>query len=327
MLGASCLILHQQNLSRFAVQQAARRANCTARNDSPAIHSSACMKPLPPPVVVLTADWRLPMKILYQIKFAAAVAAVIAVPTMNYSAHAQQGATVPTDPGLKAGTGPINPGSPQQAPSQSSAATDIPTPDEARRAFLTPVSKQPSAGTVPNAPRPEAPTTGGPGANQESKNAVGGPQGLTTHGTVPTPGSGTSSAQAAPTGPNSTAGAEPPPSGPIGSFGETIPAKFSERNDILDRVPIMAWPLPLTDQQRKQVYDAVMADQSPPVAGADALKPSSELSTEQALNGMRPLPESVRSIEGLGKLQYVRANNKVLLVEPSTRTVIDQITS
>jgi hypothetical protein len=62
------------------------------------------------------------------------------------------------------------------------------------------------------------------------------------------------------------------------------------------------------------------------VAGADALKPTSELSTEQALNGMRSLPESVRSIEGLAKLQYLKANNKVLLVEPSTRTVVDQIT-
>jgi hypothetical protein len=258
------------------------------------------------------------MKILHRIKLAAVVAAVIAVPTMIYPAHAEESATVPTDPSFKAGTGQINPGSTEQAPSQSSKVTDIPTPDEARRAFLTPVSKQPSAGNVPNAPSPEAQTVGGPRADQESKNAVGGPQGLTT--------GGKSDAQAGSTG-ATTAGAEPAPSGPIGSFGETIPAKFSKRNDILDRVPIMAWPLPLTDQQRKQVYDAVMADQSPPVAGADALKPTSELSTEQALNGMRPLPESVHSIEGLGKLQYLKANNKVLLVEPSTRTVVDQITS
>ncbi len=41
---------------------------------------------------------------------------------------------------------------------------------------------------------------------------------------------------------------EPPPSGPIGSFGQTIPAKFSKRNDILDHVPIMAIPLPLSDR-------------------------------------------------------------------------------
>ena len=264
---------------------------------------------------------------MHQIKLAAAVAAVIAVPTLNCLAGAEESATVPTDPGFKADTGQINPGATEPVPFESSNVTDIPTPDEARRALLTPVSKQPSVGNVPNVSRADAQTFGGPSANQESKNAVGGPQGLTTSGTVPTPGGGKADAQPASPGPGSTASAEPAPSGPIGSFGETIPAKFSKRNDILDRVPIMAWPLPLTDQQRKQVYEAVMADQSPPVAGADALKPTSELSTDQALSGMRPLPDSVRNIEGLGKLQYVKANNKVLLVEPSTRTVVDQITS
>jgi hypothetical protein len=89
----------------------------------------------------------------------------------------------------------------------------------------------------------------------------------------------------------------------------------------------MALPLPLSDEQRKQIYDAVMADNSQPVTGADALKPASELSTDQALNGMRPLPESLHAIEGLSKLRYVKAKDKVLLVEPSTRTVVDQITS
>jgi hypothetical protein len=264
---------------------------------------------------------------MHQIKLAAAVAAVIAVPTLNCLAGAEESATVPTDPGFKADTGQINPGATNPLPFESSKVTDIPTPDEARRALLTPISKQPSVGNVPNVSRPDTQTFGGPSANQESKNAVGGPQGLTTSGTVPTPEGGKADAQPTSPGPGSTASAEPAPSGPIGSFGETIPAKFSKRNDILDRVPIMAWPLPLTDQQRKQVYDAVMADQSQPVAGADALKPASELSTDQALNGMRPLPDSVRNIEGLGKLQYIKANNKVLLVEPSTRTVVDQITS
>jgi hypothetical protein len=89
----------------------------------------------------------------------------------------------------------------------------------------------------------------------------------------------------------------------------------------------MALPLPLTDEQRKQIFDAVMADKAQPVAGADELKPASELSTDQTLNGMRPLPESLRGIEAVEKLHYVKAKNKVLLVEPSTRTVVDQITS
>jgi hypothetical protein len=242
------------------------------------------------------------MKKMHQLKLAAAVAAVLTLPGISAPASAEESATVPTDPGFKAGTGQINPGFQQQAPSQSSEVTNIPTPEESRRALMTPISKQPSAGDTASAPRPEAQTFGGPNTKQESQNAAGGPQGSSAMG-------------------------EPPPSGPIGSVGETIPAKFSKRNDILDRTPTMALPLPLTDQQRMQIYDAVMADNSQPVAGADALKPASELSTDQALNGTRPLPESLRGIDGLGNLQYVKARNKVLLVEPSIRTVVDEINS
>jgi hypothetical protein len=83
----------------------------------------------------------------------------------------------------------------------------------------------------------------------------------------------------------------------------------------------------LTDEQRKQIYDAVMAEKSSPVAGADALKPASELSPNQALNEMRPLPESVRGIADVSRLYYIKAKDKVLLIEPNMRTVVDQITA
>ena len=246
---------------------------------------------------------------------------------INGLARAEESATVPTNPGFNGNTGQINPGSTHQVTSQSKEAIDIPTPEESRRALLEPYSKQPSLGGTPTQPRPEAQTFGGPNANQESQNAVGGPQGLTTAGTTPAPGASSASKASGQKAPTSSATDEPPPSGPIGSFGQTIPAKFSKRNDILDRTPIMAWPLPLTDQQRMQIFDAVMSDSSPPVAGADALKPASELSPDQALSGMRPLPESVRSIDGVERLYYLKAPRKILLVEPATRTVVGEIGS
>jgi len=115
------------------------------------------------------------------------------------------------------------------------------------------------------------------------------------------------------------------PSGPIGSVGETIPAKFSRRNAILDQVQTMAWPLALTDQQRKQIYDAVMASGSQSVADADALAPASELSTDQALSAMHPLPPAVRHIDGIANLYSIKGKTKVLLVEPATRTVVGDI--
>jgi hypothetical protein len=76
-----------------------------------------------------------------------------------------------------------------------------------------------------------------------------------------------------------------------------------------------------------QIFDAVMSDASEPVAGADALKPASELSPDQALSGMHPMPESVRSIDGVQRLYYLKAKGKVLLVEPATRTVVGEIGS
>ncbi len=54
---------------------------------------------------------------------------------------------------------------------------------------------------------------------------------------------------------------------------------------------------------------------------------ASELSTNQALNETHPLATSVRDIGVVKLLQYVKTKDKVLLVEPATRTVVDQIPS
>jgi hypothetical protein len=271
-----------------------------------------------------------------QFTLSVALAAALAASAMG-GAIAEQSATVPTDPGFKPDTGQINPGVEEQAPTQSSEIVSIPTPEESRAALMMPISKQPSAGTMPTDPRPDLQSAtspkqtqieDAPKAQRESQNAAGGPEGLTTAGSTPVSNGPTGAPSASvTTGKGSSASSEPPPSGPIGSVGETIPAKFSRRNDILDRTPIMAWPLPLSDGQRKQIYDAVMAEKSQPVAGADALIPASELSPNQALNGMRPLPESVRGIDGVSRLYYIKAKDKVLLIEPNVRTVVGQITA
>jgi hypothetical protein len=217
----------------------------------------------------------------------AGVAAILTLSSLG-AVLAQNEPKQSINPGQNPSTGQINSGSAPQA-SQSSEAGNIPATEEARAALMQPISRQPSAGD-------------------------------STPGTT---GSADRQSQAQ----NSGAANEPPPSGPIGSFGQTIPAKFSKRNDVLDRLPIMAWPLRLTDEQRKQIYDAVMAEKSSPVAGADALKPASELSPNQALNEMRPLPESVRGIADVSRLYYIKAKDKVLLIEPNVRTVVDQITA
>jgi len=217
------------------------------------------------------------------------VAAAVLLYSLGAAVFAQDEPRRPINPGLVPNTGQINTGAAPQPWSKSAEVDNIPAPDEAWAALVQPISRQPSAGG--------GATTTGTGGQQP-------------------PASGTINASS-----------EPPPSGPIGSFGQTIPAKFSKRNDILDHLPTMAIPLPLTQEQRKQIYDAVMAEKSQPVVGADALELASELSPNQALNGMRPLPESVRSIDGVSRLYYIKAKDKVLLIEPNVRTVVGQITA
>lgn len=130
--------------------------------------------------------------------------------------------------------------------------------------------------------------------------------------------------------PGATIGAASPvaaAAGPVGATGQTMPAKFSQRNDTLDRVPVMAWPLPLSDQDRGRIHQAAMADKTPVATDAAQLKPASELTSKQALNEIHPLPASVRDMPGLGKLGYIKTKNKIFLVDPDTRIVVDEIAS
>jgi hypothetical protein len=117
----------------------------------------------------------------------------------------------------------------------------------------------------------------------------------------------------------------PTPAGPIGASPQTVPAKYSQRNDLLDHVPMMAWPLRLDAQQRQQIYQAVMSDASKPANGTEKLKPATRVSFEQTLE-MRPLPTQLAQIDALQGLEYIKTENKVLLVRPTNRTVVDEIT-
>ena len=83
--------------------------------------------------------------------------------------------------------------------------------------------------------------------------------------------------------------------------------------------------MPLNAQQRQEIYQAVMADKSPPAADTAKLKPANALPFEQRRD-MRPLPESLAAIDGLQGLKYVKGKDKVLLVRPSTGIVVDEIT-
>lgn len=266
--------------------------------------------------------------------FAAALATgvVLAMKPAPATAFAGDNVAKITDPGFVPNSGQINQGFDEKLPS-SSHPRPIPTPAQARAAKMTPDNSQPSVGGQQGMALPSKSTM-----SQETKDGqatAGGPQAV--HANAETMQNGTQDSngkqsQSATSGaapnenasqaPNSQAIAE---QGPIGATAQTMPAKISQRNDILDRVPIMAQPMTLSDQDRQQIYQAVMADKTPAASDANALSPASELDGNQALNETHPLPSSVSSIKGVQGLGYVKTKNKVFLVEPDTRIVVDEI--
>jgi hypothetical protein len=217
-------------------------------------------------------------------------AAVLATATAVAIVAAQASDRPPTvDPGFVPNTGQINPGHAAEPWSDALPRAPQPSQEEARAALMAPDNGAPSAG---------------PGSTP----APNGAEQLTT---------GSSSA-------STSAVESAAPTGPIGATTQTMPAKFSQRNDVLDRVPPTAWPLPLNEEQRRQIFNSVMADGSPPAAGAAALKPGSSLSFEQTLD-LHPLPGAVADMDGLHGLQYVKGKDRVLLVRPPNGIVVDEI--
>ena len=228
------------------------------------------------------------MKRHYYLASAAAVAVALAM----YGPAALGAEPSPsTDPGFVPQTGQINPG--HAAAPWSATATlpqdKQPPQEQAREALMMP--------------------------DPVGVSALGGGAAPAANGAQTTTGAGSPAAAATP--------AAPP--GPIGATVQTMPAKFSQRNDLLDHLPMMAWPLRLDAQQRQKIYQAVMADKSQPAANVDTLKPAASLSYEQT-GDMHPLPQALAGLDGLQGLSYVKAKDKVFLVRPANRVIVDEIT-
>jgi hypothetical protein len=102
--------------------------------------------------------------------------------------------------------------------------------------------------------------------------------------------------------------------------GETVPAKFSSHNHEIDVLPIMAYPIKLTDAQKQRIADSVKA--SAPVA-IDA-KPADMLPVTTPAT---ELPKEVaQDIPGIGGLKVIRTRDKILLVRSSNMVVRDVFT-
>jgi hypothetical protein len=153
-----------------------------------------------------------------------------------------------------------------------------------------------------------APTTGHAQANQAAENPGAAKGDTQPAGSEPPHGN------AGPTG-DTTSYA------PIGSGPQTMPAKFDPDVAARDRVPIMARPLPLSAEQKRQIYDSVMSTQAP-AAQTDAT-PATILPATMELSA---LPAGMEDqIPAMRGYKYVKLQDKVLIVAPANHVVVGEI--
>ncbi len=106
---------------------------------------------------------------------------------------------------------------------------------------------------------------------------------------------------------------------------QTVPAKFSAKNDAEDHLPIVAFTFKnLSDEQRRAIVESVKdAKTAPPKGTAPPeayAKPSMKLPSSADLRG---LPDSVLArMPEMKGYRYTTVGDKVLLVDPQNHTVV-----
>jgi hypothetical protein len=78
--------------------------------------------------------------------------------------------------------------------------------------------------------------------------------------------------------------------------------------------------LPLTDEQRAQIFDGVMRINNAPVAHISPLEPADTLPKSVALQDLPPVV--ARVIPQVDGYKFVKLDDRILLVDPKTRVVV-----
>ena len=97
-----------------------------------------------------------------------------------------------------------------------------------------------------------------------------------------------------------------------------MPSTMSPANAQSDQTPIMARPLPLTDDQKHRIVAAIG---SAPVSQANA-KPAQVLPLSVAL---QDLPPDLGNLPALRGYKYVNLADRVIFVAPASREVVGEI--
>lgn len=103
---------------------------------------------------------------------------------------------------------------------------------------------------------------------------------------------------------------------------QDVPSKVSAKNDKLDNTPIQAFPLFLTDEQKRAIYQKISEGTSP-VPNAN-YKVTEAVPATLALQELPP--DMVASLPSMSDYKYLRGTDRVLVINPRESIVVGEIT-
>ncbi len=110
---------------------------------------------------------------------------------------------------------------------------------------------------------------------------------------------------------------------------DTVPSKYSPRNDASDRLPTVAFRLKsLTDDQRREVYEQLTGQRQPLALGPGQPDDphaivGAEIPADLAFRDFTPVPDAVSArLPQLRGTVFMRSDGRVLLIDPANRIVI-----
>jgi hypothetical protein len=109
---------------------------------------------------------------------------------------------------------------------------------------------------------------------------------------------------------------------------DTVPSKYSQRNDASDRLPIVAFRLKtLTDDQRREIYEQLTGGPPPlalsPGQGDEHATVGAVIPADLALRDFASVPDALTTrMPELRGTVFMRSDGRVLLIDPPNRIVI-----
>ena len=108
----------------------------------------------------------------------------------------------------------------------------------------------------------------------------------------------------------------------MGSTRQTAPSTVSAENDKLDKLPVIAYSFWLSDADKKMLIEGVANAPKADVKNAkvaDLLPPGVE-SVDFPADVAQKLPMA-------GRYEYVKLDNRVLIIEPNLKIIVAEVKS